>query len=236
MQSCDVVQFLSIYSRRVVVNRAVIRKEQVEPPTRAGRRGRKSHRMTAQLASIPHLSVQSADGIVHIRDLASADPDLLALVTGASDPEAVVQRVLSTGVRALVVSQVSVDTAVVETSFAALETQLRTMLKTQPHALLVRLLSCWTIPNAESVRRSARGRLRSARYWSRHSIHSTAAARSASLTSSYETLRSGSCQQRVGCSIQTPKTVRYRANGRRPRPSCDRTRRGRTARGAGRDG
>src|SRR6267154_5498304 len=85
--------------------------------------------MTAQLASIPHLSVHSADGIVHIRDLASADPDLLALVTGASDPEAVVQRALSTGARALVVAQVSVDTAVVETSFAALETQLRTMLE-----------------------------------------------------------------------------------------------------------
>jgi hypothetical protein len=85
--------------------------------------------MTAQLTSIPHLPVYSADGIVHVRDLASADPDLLALVTGASDPEAVVQRALSTGARALVVAQVSVDTAVVETSFAALETQLRAMLE-----------------------------------------------------------------------------------------------------------
>ena len=85
--------------------------------------------MTAQFAPIPDLRVYSADGVVHIRDLSSADPDLLALVTGPGDPEAVVQRALSTGARALAVAQVSVDTAVVETSFAALETQLRTMLQ-----------------------------------------------------------------------------------------------------------
>ncbi len=85
--------------------------------------------MTAHLDYIPHLTVYAADGIVHVRDLASADPDLLALVTGASDPEAVVQRVLSTGARALAVAQVSVDTAVVEASFAALENQLRVMLE-----------------------------------------------------------------------------------------------------------
>jgi hypothetical protein len=85
--------------------------------------------MTAQLDSIPHMTVYVAGGIVHVRDLASADPDLLALVTGASDPEAVVQRVLSTGARALAVAQVSVDTAVVEASFAALENQLHRMLE-----------------------------------------------------------------------------------------------------------
>jgi hypothetical protein len=85
--------------------------------------------MTAQLDSIPRLTVYAANGIVHVRDLASADHDLLALVTSASDPEAVVQRVLSTGARALAVAQVSVDTAVVEASFAALESQLRMMLE-----------------------------------------------------------------------------------------------------------
>jgi len=84
--------------------------------------------MTAQLASMPHPRVYSIDGIVHVQNLASADPDLVSLVTGASDPEAVVQRALSTGARALAVAQVSVDTAVVETSFAALEKQLHVLL------------------------------------------------------------------------------------------------------------
>src|SRR5882757_6919225 len=84
--------------------------------------------MTAQLFSILLPRVYGADGIVHITDLASADPDLVTLVTGSSDPEAVVQRTLSTGARALAVAQVSVDTAVVKTSFAALENQLRVLL------------------------------------------------------------------------------------------------------------
>lgn len=84
--------------------------------------------MTAQLAAISSPRVYSADGIVHVTDLSSADPDLVTLVTGSNDPEAVVQRTLSTGARALAVAQVSVDTAVVETSFAALENQLRMLL------------------------------------------------------------------------------------------------------------
>jgi hypothetical protein len=82
--------------------------------------------MTAQLASLPNPNVYAVDGVVH--DLATADPDLLTLVVGAGDPEAVVQRALSTGARALAIAQVSVDTAVVENSFAALETQLRSLL------------------------------------------------------------------------------------------------------------
>lgn len=84
--------------------------------------------MTAQLASAPNPSVYAVDGVVHIHDLASADPDLLTLVLGADDPEAVAQRALSTGARALAIAQVSLDTAVVESSFAALETQLRSLL------------------------------------------------------------------------------------------------------------
>jgi hypothetical protein len=84
--------------------------------------------MTAQLASLPNPRVYAAEGVVHIHDLATADPDLLRLVTGAGDPEAVVQRALSTGARALAVAQVSLDTALVENSFAALETQLRALL------------------------------------------------------------------------------------------------------------
>lgn len=84
--------------------------------------------MTAQLVSLPSTKVYEADGVVHIHELASADPDLLTLVVGGSDPEAVVHRALSTGARALAVAQVSIDTALVENSFAALENQLRALL------------------------------------------------------------------------------------------------------------
>lgn len=84
--------------------------------------------MTAQLASLPNPNVYAVDGVVHIHGLATADPDLLTLVVGSGDAEAVVQRALSTGARALAIAQVSVDTAVVENSFAALESQLRSLL------------------------------------------------------------------------------------------------------------
>jgi hypothetical protein len=84
--------------------------------------------MTAQLASLPNPNVYAVDGVVHVHELATADPDLLTLVVGAGDPEAVVQRALSTGARALAIAQASVDTALVENSFAALETQLRSLL------------------------------------------------------------------------------------------------------------
>lgn len=84
--------------------------------------------MAAQLASLPNPNVYAVDGVVHIHDLASADPDLLTLVVGSGDAEAVVQRALSTGARALAIAQVSVDTAVVENSFNALESQLRSLL------------------------------------------------------------------------------------------------------------
>ena len=85
--------------------------------------------MTAQLVSLPSTKVYEADGVVHIHELASADPDLLTLVVGGTDPEAVVHRVLSTEARALAVAQVSIDTALVENSFAALENQLRALLE-----------------------------------------------------------------------------------------------------------
>lgn len=84
--------------------------------------------MTAHLASLPNPNVFAAEGVVHIHSLATADQDLLALVVGSGDAEAVVQRALSTGARALAIAQVSVDTAVVENSFAALESKLRSLL------------------------------------------------------------------------------------------------------------
>lgn len=99
--------------------------------TKAAIRGahtRKKHPMTAQLASIPTSQVYVVDGLVHLNDLASADPDLLRLVVTADHPEAVVQRILSTGARALIVGNISIDTALVENSFAALEAKLRALL------------------------------------------------------------------------------------------------------------
>jgi hypothetical protein len=84
--------------------------------------------MTAGLRAIRADSVQCVDGAVHIQDLWCTDPDLTALVAEASDAESAVQHSLSTGARALRVAHASVDTAVVERSFAALETQLRALL------------------------------------------------------------------------------------------------------------
>ena len=76
--------------------------------------------MSAALASVPTPRVFAADGLVHITDVTTADPDLLAIVSSAADPEAVVQRALSTGARALSVAQASIDTTMVEQSFAEL--------------------------------------------------------------------------------------------------------------------
>ena len=84
--------------------------------------------MTAQLAFLPSPNVYAVDGVVHVHDLASADPDLLTLVVGAGDPEAAVQRAMSTGARALAMAHVSMDTAMVEHSFSALESQLKSLL------------------------------------------------------------------------------------------------------------
>lgn len=72
--------------------------------------------------------VYSRGGVVHIRDLTTADPDLLALVKTATDPEAVVQHALSTGARALAIAQASVDTRLVEDSFAKLLIGLQTQI------------------------------------------------------------------------------------------------------------
>ena len=76
--------------------------------------------MSAALASAPTLRVFTVDGLVHITDITTADPDLLAIVTASPDPEAVVQRALSTGARALSVAQATIDTTTVEQSFAEL--------------------------------------------------------------------------------------------------------------------
>lgn len=84
--------------------------------------------MTAGLRAVRADSVKRVDGAVHIQDLWCTDPDLTALVAEASDAESAVQHSLSTGARALRVAHASVDTAVVERSFAALETQLRALL------------------------------------------------------------------------------------------------------------
>lgn len=75
----------------------------------------------AELVPVVDISrVYSRGSVVHIRELTTADPDLLALVETATDPEAVVQRALSTGARALAIAQASVDTRLVEDSFAKL--------------------------------------------------------------------------------------------------------------------
>ncbi len=84
--------------------------------------------MTAGLTAVRADSVQCINGAVHIQDLWCTDPDLSALVAEASDAESAVQHTLSTGARALRVAHASVDTAVVERSFAALEDQLRRLL------------------------------------------------------------------------------------------------------------
>ncbi len=81
--------------------------------------------MTAHLASVSRPTVTVAGSSLYIREISCSDRDLVALVDGADDPEGVVQRTLSTGARALAIAQVTVDTAVVEQSFAALERQLR---------------------------------------------------------------------------------------------------------------
>lgn len=78
----------------------------------------------AQLAALQQPNVWCADGIVRIQVLTSTNPDLVRLVTGTDDSEAVVQRTLVTGARALVAAQASVDTAAVKSSFAAPQGQL----------------------------------------------------------------------------------------------------------------
>lgn len=82
--------------------------------------------MTAvELAPVSLGRVYTTGGAVYIRDLATADPDLLNLVENASDPESVVQHALSTGARALAIAQASVDTRMVEDSFAKLQAGLQ---------------------------------------------------------------------------------------------------------------
>ena len=75
---------------------------------------------SVELVPITAGRVYSSGGVVHIQDIVTADPDLLALVENSADPEAVVQHALSTGARALAVAQTSLDTRMVEESFAQL--------------------------------------------------------------------------------------------------------------------
>ena len=78
--------------------------------------------MTAvELVPVVDISrVYASGGVLHIQDLVTADPDLLALVENSDAPEAVVQHALSAGARALAIAQASVDTRLVEDSFGKL--------------------------------------------------------------------------------------------------------------------
>ena len=84
--------------------------------------------MTAELRAVQPPSVHLVDGAVRITDLWCTDRDLTALVSEASDAESAVRHSLATGARALRVAHASIDTAVVERSFAALESQLKALL------------------------------------------------------------------------------------------------------------
>jgi hypothetical protein len=84
--------------------------------------------MTAELRAVQRSSVQVIDGVVQISDLWCTDPDLSLLVTEASDAESTVRHCLATGARALRIAHASADTAVVERSFTALESQLKALL------------------------------------------------------------------------------------------------------------
>jgi hypothetical protein len=80
--------------------------------------------MSTELAVVSTPRIHAANGAVHIQDLTTADPDVFLIVSTAEDPEAQLQRVLSFGGRALRVTQASIDTTMVEESFAALSTKL----------------------------------------------------------------------------------------------------------------
>lgn len=84
--------------------------------------------MTAQLAAVPAARVCVMDDVVHIRDLRSTDADLVGLLADATEPAELTIQALAIGARALRVSRVSIDTAMIEKSFAALTVQLATML------------------------------------------------------------------------------------------------------------
>lgn len=76
--------------------------------------------MSAELIPIQPPRVHAANGVVHIQDLVSGDPDLHAMVSSSLNPEQVVQHALSTGARALAVASASIDTKTVEDSFEQL--------------------------------------------------------------------------------------------------------------------
>lgn len=107
---------------------AASRKEGSDLPAAAGDRAKAILHMAVEPRTVEHPSVQVRDGMVQISALWCTDPDLTAVVSEAEDPESAVRLCLATGARALRVAYASVDTAVVERSFAALEFQLKALL------------------------------------------------------------------------------------------------------------
>ena len=93
--------------------------------------------MSAVLAAVadPRVTI-GVDRIVRINDLRIDDPEVHALVSASSDPDATVTRMLTVGARALAVAQVSVDMNAVETSFAHLTQALSQQLD-QAHGRVV---------------------------------------------------------------------------------------------------
>ena len=88
---------------------------------------------TAHLLAVPPVEprVQLLDGLVYIRDLGCSDPALVSLLGDAGDEaaaEAAVQRVLSIGAQAMSVAHRSIDTTMVDQSFAVLHDRLRLLL------------------------------------------------------------------------------------------------------------
>jgi len=84
--------------------------------------------MTTQLKPVGSPRVHLANGVAHIQDLSTSDPDLLALLADAPDPAELILRALAFGARALAVSRVSLDARVTEKSFDELVDQLATLL------------------------------------------------------------------------------------------------------------
>ncbi len=88
--------------------------------------------MTAQLITLntgnPQVTVTSTQ--VQITNLTSQDPDLIQIVGNAADPAAAVDRILSIGARATIAATASLDTTMVETSFADLQARMAELLQT----------------------------------------------------------------------------------------------------------
>src|SRR5688572_12993918 len=68
----------------------------------------------------PQVTVLGDGEAIVLRDLLETDPEVVAVVAAADDPEAAVHSCLQVGARAIKLAQVSVDTQVVESAFAGL--------------------------------------------------------------------------------------------------------------------